>query len=90
MSRVASKLMNATSALNNAVTAPSAADLQRAFETATAQVYPIGKNVNPFRLPISFRSKQIVPGDRVAEERALTDAARALARLWHVAPGIAR
>jgi hypothetical protein len=79
MSRMMTKVMNASSILN----APSPDDLKRTFEVATAQVH---QPLNPFKLPIGFRKRTTaLPTAHTSEDRALADAARALARLWNIA-----
>lgn len=59
---------------------------QQTFESALSLVRQGGgRSINPRTRPIApVRSEQQV------EKRALTDAARALATLWHVSPHLVR
>ena len=56
------------------------------FETALASMQ--GTSESKARTTIAARTRPIFPvlGEQATEKRALTDAARALARLWNVLP----
>ncbi|HEV2398375.1 MAG TPA: hypothetical protein VGS27_15640 [Candidatus Sulfotelmatobacter sp.] len=78
-------MTNKTSA--NAV--PVTMNLKRTFENAVRDIYQAGLNgkVSRQRLPIVQRASTLSNESRAnAEKRALSDAARALAQLWKVAP----
>jgi len=57
------------------------------FETALASVHG-----SKARTTVAARTRPIFPvlGEQAKEKRALTDAARALARLWNVSPHLVR
>jgi len=63
-------------------------DPRRTFETAISELQ---RRVHPrkSRTPIALRPNTPA-GDSAAEKRVLTDAARALARLWNVSPALIR
>jgi len=73
-------------------------ELQRTFETAIAKIqhsdnsdhsqHPVSQRPLSQR-PIGLRGT-MMPADQAAEKRALTDAARALARLWNLSPTLVR
>ena len=66
-------------------------DLQRAFEAAVGEIHQAGHAMQRlrYRTPIVQRNPE--PPSRVeTEKRAVSDAARALARLWKVSPHPAR
>jgi hypothetical protein len=65
-------------------------DPRQTFETAIAQIQHCGKPLNASRIPIAVRRQTPEPGNKTTEKRALTEAARALARLWNVSPTMAR
>jgi hypothetical protein len=67
-----------------------AAALRRTFESAIAQVQQPGKSARPSQTPIFVRRRVTAPDDAVAEKRALTEAARALAQLWNISPNLIR
>jgi hypothetical protein len=70
-------------------TLPAPKNLQRAFETALYDLYHAGATgkVSQYRTPIVQRSgRATAEPPALMEQRALTDAARALAQLWKVAP----
>jgi hypothetical protein len=69
---------------------PSAETSKQTFETAMTQVQHGGQSTNPSQIPIAIRKRLKVRGDQATEKRALTDAARALARLWNVSPALVR
>ena len=64
-------------------------DPQRRFESAIAQVQHRSKRPLSQR-PIFDRARAAVQGDPATDKQALTDAARALARLWNVSPALVR
>jgi len=68
-------------------------NLQRAFETAVRDIYQVGLTgkTSQYRTPILRRpNKDTVVSPASAEKRALTDAAKALAQLWKIAPNVSR
>jgi hypothetical protein len=68
-------------------------NLKLAFETAVRDIYQVGLTgkISRYRTPIAQRSG-VVPSESYvnAEKRALSDAAKALAQLWKVAPNSSR
>ncbi|HEX3819279.1 MAG TPA: hypothetical protein VHW45_03060 [Candidatus Sulfotelmatobacter sp.] len=62
-------------------------NLKRSFEHAVRDMYEVGATgkISSYRSPIGRRRKAAEPSAN-AEKRALSDAARALAQLWKVAP----
>ena len=68
---------------------PLAVDPKQTFESALAQVQQGRAGARSYRTPIAAGRR---PGQSVeaAEKQALTDAARALARLWNVSPTLVR
>ena len=62
-------------------------NLKRSFECAVRDIYQVGTTgkASPYRTPIARRPRA-VESNVNEEKRALTDAARALAQLWNVAP----
>jgi hypothetical protein len=60
------------------------------FETALASMQ--GNSEGRARTAIAVRTRPIFPvlDEQATEKRALTDAARALARLWNVSPHLVR
>jgi len=72
---------------------PMPKNLQRAFESAVRDVYEVSRTGKPsrYRTPIASRAGSGEPESSInAEKRALTDAAKALAQLWRVAPASSR
>lgn len=68
---------------------PPAKNLKRAFECAVRDIYQVGLTgqVSRYRTPIVQRAGvSAAPSHVDAEKRALSDAAKALAQLWKVAP----
>ncbi len=66
---------------------------QAAFESALALMRQGGvPNQRRVPSPVAARTCPIVPAhtEQQTEKRALTDAARALARLWNVSPHLVR
>lgn len=74
----------------NPMLTSSADDHRQTFESAIAHIQRCGKSPGPPQSPIAVRSQTTIPGDQATEKRALTEAARALARLWNVSPTMAR
>ena len=72
-----------------AVNAPAPEDSRRSFNAAMAQLQQKDRR-NPSQTPICARSQERLEGDPSAEKRALTDAAKALARLWNLSPSLIR
>jgi len=66
-------------------------NLKRSFERAVRDMYEVGLTgkVSSYRTPIA-RRKRVVETSISEEKRALSDAARALAQLWKVAPSSGR
>ena len=72
---------------------PPAKNLKRSFEYAVRDIYQAGLTgkVSRYRTPIGKRAGTTLSGSPVdAERRALSDAAKALAQLWKVAPNSSR
>jgi hypothetical protein len=69
---------------------PSAEDLRRTFDSALAQIQHVGKTAKASQTPIVVRRRTMAPVEPATEKRALTDAARALAQLWHISPTLVR
>jgi hypothetical protein len=65
-------------------------DPKHAFESAIAQIQQGGSKLSFNRTPIGMRMKMTPPSPQVVEKQALTDAARALAALWHLSPTLVR
>jgi hypothetical protein len=82
MSAIASKIAH-TSLLG---------DPKQTFESAIAQIQKSGQKGSQYRTPIGMRRRAAVATQvgQVAEKQAVTDAARALAHLWHVSPTLVR
>jgi hypothetical protein len=71
---------------------PVDSNLRRAFETAVRDIYQAGVNgkTSNYRTPIVQRPTAPVGSTENTQKKALTDAAKALARLWKVAPSSSR
>jgi hypothetical protein len=72
---------------------PAPKNLKRSFEYAVRDIYQAGLTgkVSRYRTPIVQRAGTTLSGSSVdAEKRALSDAAKALAQLWKVAPNSSR
>jgi hypothetical protein len=67
-------------------------DPKQTFESAIAQIQKSGQRGSQYRTPIGMRRRAAVATQvgQVAEKQAVTDAARALAHLWHVSPTLVR
>ena len=63
-------------------------DPRRTFESAIAQIQ--GGQRPSSQTPIAVRPQAPLADGPAAEKRAVTDAARALARLWKVSPALVR
>jgi hypothetical protein len=66
---------------------PSPEDLKRVFETAVNEIHQADHAAQKgmqYRAPIVSRARILGLSKDVAEKRALSDAARALAQLWKV------
>jgi hypothetical protein len=69
----------------------SVGDPKKTFESAIAKIQKSGQKGSDYRTPIGMRRAAIsTPVAQVAEKQAVTDAARALAHLWHVSPTLVR
>lgn len=70
---------------------PLTMNLKRTFETAVRDIYQAGVNgkTSRSRTPIVQRAGRN-EANAIAEKRALSDAARALAELWKVTPTSSR
>jgi hypothetical protein len=68
--------------------APAADDPRRAFDSAIAQIQHQKRPSS--QMPIFDRKRTPTGNGPAAEKQALTDAARALARLWKVSPALVR
>jgi hypothetical protein len=66
--------------------ASAAASLKAVFESAVCEVHHAAPPKPQYRMPIVQRRP--APSSVHEEKRALTDAARALARLWNVSPSV--
>jgi len=62
-------------------------DPRQTFEMAIATMLP-GRSSK--QIPIGHQRRPATPEDPATEKRAVADAARALARLWNVAPSMVR
>jgi len=68
-------------------------NLQRTFENAVRDIYQVGLtgHTSQYRTPILQRpDRDTTVSPANAEKRALTDAAKALAQLWKIAPNVSR
>jgi hypothetical protein len=72
-----------------AVNVPAPEDSRRSFNAAMAQLQQPDRR-KPSQTPIYARSRERAEGDAGVEKRALTDAAKALARLWNLSPSLIR
>jgi hypothetical protein len=72
---------------------PVTMNLKRTFENAVRDIYQaeLDGKASRYRTPIAQRSATHAPEAKaIAEKRALSDAARALAQLWKVTPASGR
>jgi hypothetical protein len=65
-------------------------DPKQTFESAIAQIQKSGQKGSQYRTAIGTGRRAAVATRQVAEKQAVTDAARALAQLWHVSPTLVR
>ena len=71
---------------------PVGIDLKRAFENAVRDIHEAGLTgkISNYRTPIVRRREAPSEPRAVAQERALSDAAKALAQLWKVSHSSSR
>lgn len=71
---------------------PANKNLKRSFEIAIRDVYQVSRTgkISEYRTPIVQRARPSSESSLSAEKRALTDAAKALAMLWKIAPSSSR
>jgi hypothetical protein len=72
---------------------PPAKNLKRSFECAVRDIYEVSLTgrVSEYRTPIVQRAGASISGSSFdAKQRALSDAAKALALLWRVSPHSSR
>lgn len=72
---------------------PVTMNLKRTFENAVRDIYQAELNgkTSRYRTPIAQRAGTHAPESKaIAEKRALSDAAKALAQLWKVTPASGR
>ena len=67
-----------------------AEDPRQTFEAAIAQIHGAGKPAIASRTPIVVRRQAAAPSSLDIEKRAVTDAARALAKLWNLSGTLVR
>lgn len=67
-------------------------DLKHTFENAVRDIYQAGitGKTSNYRRPIVHRSQVPAESSAHAQKRAVSDAAKALAQLWKVAPNTGR
>jgi hypothetical protein len=69
---------------------PVSTNLRRAFENAVRDIYQAkGKGPN-YRMPIVQRLRVTAESAGNVQEKAVADAAKALAQLWKVSPNTSR
>lgn len=61
-------------------------DLQRAFENAVRDIYQAEKKAPNYRMPIVQRVRMTAESAGNVQDKAVADAAKALAQLWKVSP----
>lgn len=72
---------------------PVTMNLKRTFEDAVRDIYQadLSGKTSPSRTPIAQRAGRNTPESKATtEKRALSDAAKALAQLWKIAPTASR
>jgi hypothetical protein len=71
---------------------PLGINLKRAFENAVRDIHDAGLTgkISSYRTPIVRRREAPADTPADAQKRALSDAAKALAQLWKVAPNSGR
>lgn len=65
-------------------------NLQRTFENAVRDIYQAEGKVPNYRMPIVQRVRLTAESAGNVQEKAVADAAKALAQLWKVSPNSAR
>lgn len=67
-------------------------NLQRTFENAVRDIYPAERKGPSYRMPIVQRARMTPESAATGnvQERAVADAAKALAQLWKVSPNSSR
>jgi hypothetical protein len=65
-------------------------NLQRTFENAVRDIYQAGRKGPSYRMPIVQRTRVAADSSVNTQKKALSDAAKALAQLWKVAPSSGR
>lgn len=70
--------------------APISSNLQRTFENAVRDIYQTGAKAPSYRRPIVARPRVAAESSDNTQKKALSDAAKALAQLWKVAPNSSR
>ena len=65
-------------------------DLQRAFENAVRGIYQVKGKAPNYRMPIVQRVRMTAASPGNVQEKAVADAAKALAQLWKVSPNSSR
>jgi hypothetical protein len=65
-------------------------NLQRTFEDAVRDIYQTGAKAPSYRMPIVPRARVTAESSENTQKKALSDAAKALAQLWKVAPNSSR
>lgn len=70
--------------------APISTNLQRTFENAVRDIYQAGAKAPSYRMPIVPRARVAAESSENTQKKALSDAAKALAQLWKVAPNSSR
>jgi hypothetical protein len=61
-------------------------NLQRMFENAVRDIYQTGAKAPSYRMPIVPRVRVAGESSENTQKKAVSDAAKALAQLWKVAP----
>jgi len=78
---MATKPLQASSTIDNP---------QQAFESALSLMQPVHTRLRRNTVEARTQPIAVAHSDQQMEKRALTDAARALVRLWHVSPNLVR
>ena len=65
-------------------------NLQSTFENAMRDIYQAGAKRPGYRMPIVQRARVAAESSANTQKKALSDAAKALAQLWKVAPNSSR
>jgi hypothetical protein len=69
---------------------PVGTNLQRTFENAVRDIYQAGGKGASYRMPIVQRTRVAADSSVSSQKKAVSDAAKALAQLWKVAPSSGR